>query len=134
MKIKPLINTGDHRGFSSTVTRQQFGLPEHLQELHCNTLVPGQVRGNHFHKVRGEIILVFHSGSCCVAWDDADGTTIANENFDGNGAFLIEVEPLRSHAIKNTGTLPLTIVALSDFRWTPEHPDTYPRVILHPDA
>lgn len=130
MKIEVLPNTGDHRGFSTVCKRDQFRLPADLQEVHCTTLSPGMIRGNHYHKVRIEFILVYFWDDCQIAWDEGEGTPIQVANFSGAGAIAITVESLHSHAVKNTGAREIVIVALSDFLYSVENPDTYHRHLL----
>ena len=130
MKIKVLPNTGDHRGFSAVCKRDQFRLPADLQEVHCTTLVPGMVRGNHYHKARIEFILLYFWDNCQIAWDEGEGTPVQVAEFSGDGVIAIEVEPLHSHAVKNTGAEEMVIVALSDFLYSVENPDTFPRPLL----
>lgn len=130
MKITELQNHGDTRGFSATCNCHEFQFPARLKEVHCTTLAPGAVRGNHYHLVRTEIIFVWRRDSCRIAWDEGDGTAIQVSDYVGSGQLVIEVEPHFSHAIGNTGSQEMVVMALSDFLYSPNDPDAFPRKVL----
>ena len=67
---------------------------------------------------------------CRVAWDEGEGTAVNTRDFTGGGALAIEVEAMRSHGIKNTGSGTAVLMSLSDFVYSPSNLDTFPRTIL----
>lgn len=133
MKIINLAIHQDDRGLSMSCKAGLHKLPINLKEAHCATIGPGKVRGNHFHSLRTEFIILFHQDKCEIAWDLGENTAPISKQFSGTGILAIETIPLRAHAIKNTGTKDIFIVTLSNFQYTSENPDTEPRKILHPD-
>lgn len=101
-------------------------------DVHITTLVPGAVRGEHYHRDRRELLIVLHRGPWSLPWDCGEGTEIQRRDFTGGGAVLIEVAPLAAHAVRNDGPTDLSIVGLSDGAFDPAAPDAYPRRVCRP--
>ncbi|MFI6655336.1 hypothetical protein ACIBL8_07475 [Streptomyces sp. NPDC050523] len=100
-------------------------------DVHVTTLMPGAVRGNHFHVRRRELLLVLHEEAWSGHWDEAgDGTPLHSRTFGGRGAVLIEVPRLVSHAVRNDGSVPLHITGFSDGEYDPASPDAFPRSVV----
>jgi len=129
VRIVAIPDTGDERGSSFSMPEgwQRF-LPE-LVDLHLTTIRPGHVRGNHYHARHREILIVVHRDRWSFYWDLGPGTPVTQRDFAGTGATLIEIAPLVSHAVGNTGKRDLLVAGLSDVRYNPEHPDAYPRPV-----
>jgi dTDP-4-dehydrorhamnose 3,5-epimerase-like enzyme len=130
MRITQLKDHGDDRGFSAACRSSDFRLPERLAEVHCTTVLPGKVRGNHYHRTRTEALLVFHLDGFTVAWDEGADTLVHTREFDGSGTVVIEVSRDHAHAIHNTGRLHLVVVALSSHIYAPDDPDAFRRVVV----
>lgn len=99
------------------------------RDLHVTTLVPGGIRGNHFHLLRREAIVVLHAGRWTLLWDEGERTRVEEREFTGPGAVLVLVEPGAAHAVVNTGAAPLQTLGLTDTAYDPQVPDTYPRIL-----
>jgi UDP-2-acetamido-2,6-beta-L-arabino-hexul-4-ose reductase len=99
------------------------------RDLHVTTLVPGGIRGNHFHLLRREAIVVLHPGPWTLMWDEGEGTPVEEREFTGPGAVLVLVEPGAAHAVVNSGSMPLQTLGLTDAAYDPQAPDTYARVL-----
>jgi dTDP-4-dehydrorhamnose 3,5-epimerase-like enzyme len=125
-----LPDRGDVRGGSWSVPVPWSDFLPAVRDLHVTTLVPGGVRGNHFHLHRREAIVVMHMDAWTLVWDEGPGTTPATRVFGGPGAVLILVEPGAAHAVANTGTLPLHTLGLTDAPFDPRVPDTHPRPLF----
>jgi dTDP-4-dehydrorhamnose 3,5-epimerase-like enzyme len=125
-----LPDTGDCRGASFQTGTAWLKFLSAIDDAHIAVILPGCVRGNHFHAQRREVIAVLHSHEWQAAWDHGPATSVNLRDFAGAGAVLLEVEPGAAHAIANTGPAPLWIVGLSHGAWDPDAPDSFPRVLL----
>ncbi len=130
VSISVLTDRGDKRGSSFSVDRRWSDFLPSAVDLHLTTLHPGAIRGNHFHKVRKEVIVILHRDEWTLYWDLGIGTPITQRKFSGGGAVLLTVEPLSSHAIVNSGEQDLYTIALTDAIFDPQRPDTYPRALV----
>lgn len=128
--ITVLENNGDVRGESFSAGS---GWPAFLgtaQDLHLTSLQPGHSRGNHFHQLRREVIVVIHRDEWTLHWDSGPDTDIQSCLFEGTGAVLLTVEPLAAHAVANSGKSPLYTIGLTDSPYDKQNPDTFPRDII----
>jgi hypothetical protein len=132
LRITVLKDSGDDRGSSFPVPDECFGGGFPVHDAHLSTLMPGNVRGDHFHVTRHEILLVMSVDRWSLHWDSGAGTRIDARVFDGPGAVVIQVPPHASHAIRNDGSAPLQIVGLTDGPYEPATPDAYPRRVTRP--
>lgn len=97
-----------------------------LSSLHTVRTEPGAVRGNHYHPDAAEYLHVF-GGTCTFHWEE-DGRVLS-EVLDGDDR-LIFVPAGTAHALENTGSGPVWLVAL---RGAAEaEPHTIPREIVGP--
>lgn len=130
MRIEQLENKADARGDSYYLPRSAVDFLGAIDEVHVVTIPPGGVRANHFHVGRREIIFVMHEDAWKLAWRSRAETNTEIREWTGSGGVILYVEPEIVHAIQNTGTTELNIMALSDRRFDPAHPDTFKEVIL----
>ena len=129
MEIFELADTGDARGSSFGPPPGLFAERFPLADVHLTTVVPGAVRGNHFHLERHELITVMSAGPWSLHWDDGDGTPVRTRDF-GAGAVLIRVPLGASHAVRNDGTTPLQVIGMTDGPFDPRRPDAHPRRVV----
>ena len=130
VSITVLTDRGDERGSSFSVDHKWSDFLPSAVDLHLTTLHPGAIRGNHFHKIRKEVIVILHKDEWTLRWDLGIGSPVEQRRFTGGGAVLLTVEPLVSHAIINSGGQDLYAVALTDAKFDPEQPDTYLRTLV----
>lgn len=132
LRVTVLKDSGDGRGSSFPVPDGCFAGGFPVRDAHLSTLMPGHVRGDHFHVARHEILLVMSVDRWSLHWDSGDGTRVDVRLFDGPGAVVIRVPPHASHAIRNDGSAPLQIVGLTDGPYDAAAPDAYPRQVTRP--
>ena len=130
MRIIELEDRGDQRGSSYTLPEQQFAFLGSVVDVHFSTTLPGHVRGNHFHRLRKEVLVVRFEDSWTLAWEHGEGTVPEIRRFEGPGTVVVEIEPLASHAVRNDGQRPLLIFAMTNGLYDPDHPDSYSRIVL----
>lgn len=130
LSVTVLDDSGDVRGSSFPVPGPWLEKIGQIKDIHASTLVPGAVRGNHFHVTRRELLLVLHAQPWSLHWDSGEGTDVTRRVFGGGGAVLVAVPPLSSHAIRNDGTTVLQIIGMTDGEYDPAAPDAYRRDVV----
>lgn len=131
--FRDLPDTGDRRGESYSIGSAIHAyLGAKIEDAHLATVLPGALRGNHYHRARREVILVLYRDAWVFAWDTGEHTPRQSRSFTGTGAVMIEVTPLASHAMRNDGTQPLVLLGLSDGPYEANAPDAFPRSVLEP--
>jgi hypothetical protein len=130
LRVTVLENAGDVRGSSFQTGAGWLGFLGSVEDAHIATILPGQIRGNHYHVRRREVIAVLYADAWQLAWDNGADTEVNLIQFAGSGAVILEADPLASHAIENTGAALLWIVGLSNGAWDEHAPDAYPRRLL----
>lgn len=97
-----------------------------IRNVHVVWTLPGEVRGNHFHRETTEILMVV--GPARVRW--LEQGTSREEQVPQGAAWRFVFPPGVAHAIQNTGTEPGVMVALTDRPHDPAKPDTVGCVLL----
>lgn len=130
IRVSRLDNSGDDRGasyaFPGSLREFYFG----VKDVHVTSLAPGSVRGNHFHPVKSEILVVVHLDRWSLHWDSGPDTTIHRQEIEGSGCTVVEIPPNCSHAIRNEGHCDLVILGLSDHKYEAAHPDAIHRQVV----
>ena len=124
-----LADSGDNRGSSFALSMSWLTHEFPVRDGHITTLLPGHIRGNHYHRIRQEILIVMFEDRWSLHWDTGEGTPLHSRLFGGQGTVAIRVEPHASHAIRNDGSVLLHMVGLSDTEYDPRVPDTFPRKV-----
>lgn len=83
-------------------------------EHHAETLRSGGVRGNYFHRVARELLVVLYTDRWTLLSDSGEGTPVETHTFSGSGAVRIEIDPLHAHAIVNDGGADLQVFAVGN--------------------
>lgn len=130
VRITVLEDSGDQRGSSFVPGHEWLTFLGKIEDAHIATLLPGHVRGNHYHVQRREVIIVMFSDEWQLNWDGGAETAVEKRHFSGTGVVLIEAERLAAHAVANTGKRPLWMIGLSNGIWDPQSPDTHVRKVF----
>ena len=130
ISIIPLKNNGDERGYTYNIPKEAFDYIGKVEEAHAASIDLGSIRGNHYHIDRKEFIVILYSDSWIFAWKSRDGSVGEKKQFDGCGCMLIRIQSNVTHAIQNTGGLPIHILAFSPKKYDPENSDTVARQII----
>jgi dTDP-4-dehydrorhamnose 3,5-epimerase-like enzyme len=120
VQIAELPNHGDQRGFSFTIPSEALQFLVSVDDIHVASILPGAVRGNHFHQRRREVLVLAYTGAWSFHWDEGAGTATQQRQFRGVGALLITIAPGASHAVRNDGDQALTLVAASSEPYDPQ--------------
>jgi len=127
--VHVLPDSGDVRGSSFSMPATWLDAVEGAVDVHVTVLSPGYVRGDHFHLVRRELLVVLHESDWSLYGDSGAGSAVSQRDFQGSGAVLVEVPVGVSHAVRNRGSADLRIIGLSRGPYDPAVPDAYPRKV-----
>ena len=119
----------DPRGLSFPLNEEIAGFLHEAHGCHIATILPSQVRGNHYHQSQKEILFVLAGVPWVLYWDSGEGQPVQSHMFSGENAVLIKINPGASHALVNTGAASLTMVGLSDQPYDPAAPDAFIRKV-----
>jgi oxalate decarboxylase/phosphoglucose isomerase-like protein (cupin superfamily) len=119
IEIAALPNHGDARGLSFTAPAEAIAFVGRMADVHLASTGPGAIRGNHYHLRRREAIVVLPGAKWSLHWDEGDTTAAQHRGFDGSAAVLVLVSPGASHAVRNDGSSPLWLVAISSEAYDP---------------
>jgi dTDP-4-dehydrorhamnose 3,5-epimerase-like enzyme len=132
LTITDLKDSGDTRGSSFSVPAELFARTFPVADMHVATIEPGAIRGNHYHAVRREVMVIMAADRWSLHWDEGVGTLVQHREFAGPGAVLVTVPTGMSHAIRNDGTVPIQMMGLTDGPYDAARPDAYPRTVVSP--
>jgi len=130
LSVVDLQDSGDARGSSFSVPAELFAGPFSVADMHVATIEPGATRGNHYHALRREVLVVVATDRWSLHWDEGAGTPIRQREFAGPGAVLVRVPDGMSHAIRNDGAVPMQLIGLADGPYDAARPDVHPRPVV----
>ncbi|MEA3411496.1 MAG: hypothetical protein U9R74_08140 [Pseudomonadota bacterium] len=114
IRITVLDPHEDGRGESLRVPVECLAGFGALGEMHCVTIVPGAVRGNHAHPLRSEMMVVRSGGPWTLAWRVLSASEVSTRRYDGTRVLVLNVDAGTFHALRNDGQEPMSIVSFSD--------------------
>jgi dTDP-4-dehydrorhamnose 3,5-epimerase-like enzyme len=123
----------DERGTSFTLAAEHLSMLAQLgatKDIHVASILPGHVRGNHYHATRSELILVIHEDRWSLRYDAGEATKVSGRAFTGAGVVAVSVPPLAAHALRNDGERILWLLAASDGPYDAADPDAHRRVLI----
>ena len=59
--IKDIDNRGAERGASFSFPQEIFDFLGNVDEVHMAEIVPGAVRGNHYHRSKKEVLVIWYA-------------------------------------------------------------------------
>lgn len=119
VRFQEVRNHGDQRGFSFTVPAEALAFLGSVGDVHLSSVLPSTVRGNHYHTIRREVILVNYHTEWSFHWDEGEGCPAQHRQFAGSGAVLVLLEPGASHAVRNDGNGSLVLAAVLSAPYDP---------------
>jgi dTDP-4-dehydrorhamnose 3,5-epimerase-like enzyme len=108
--IRETFVDSDGRGFRAQPIEDE--LVSSVSNVHIVSLLPGAVRGNHYHAHHVEHLCVIGGRVRFRAVDTESEETIDTE-LDGSRVPVIRIPPLVSHAVKNIGAETLYLLCYS---------------------
>jgi dTDP-4-dehydrorhamnose 3,5-epimerase-like enzyme len=129
-EIAEIPDSGDMRGGSFPVPSSWFESPFSVRDLHVSTIRPGCIRGNHYHVLRSEILVVSPGPRWSLFFDGGPDTVATQREFCGSRAVVVAVPPMMSHAIRNDGDVVLHLIGITDGPYDPEEPDAFARRVV----
>lgn len=98
------------------------------RNIHIVWTEPGAVRGNHYHERTQETIVVL--GPALVRL--RENQTVRDISVPDGTAMRFTIPPGVPHAIQNTGSRPMILMAFTDQLHDRAHPDTVPCLLIPP--
>ena len=119
----PLVRHADSRGsFFECVRAENPG------QTSFSTTVPGIVRGDHFHFDKIERFIVV-SGQALIRVRNIFSEEVYEYDVRGDEPCIIDMPPLHTHNIKNTGSTELLTLFWSHDFFDPKNTDTYSEAV-----
>jgi len=97
-----------------------------IRNVHVVWTEPGHVRGNHYHRETTELLLV--TGPARVCWEAAGRRQEVEVPAGAARRFVFP--PGVAHAIQNTGSEPIVLIAFTNRPHDPTRPDTVRQVLI----
>ena len=123
IELIELNNNGDNRGTSYSFPIKWKKYLDEINDIHFLELVPNEIRGNHYHTLKIEIIFIKYKDKFTLYWRDPKTKEIRSKCFHGKGAILLKIPTHISHAVKNNGESNLEIVTISNKLFNEKDPD-----------
>jgi dTDP-4-dehydrorhamnose 3,5-epimerase-like enzyme len=101
VQIAELGNRGDARGLSFSAPPEALRFVGGMSDVHLASTKPGAVRGNHYHLLRREALVVMPGAKWSLHWDEGQNCPVQHREFDGASAVLVLISPGASHAVRN---------------------------------
>jgi len=96
------------------------GLPgTDVKGMHVVSIYPGQVRGNHYHAHTNEYLFIF-TGRGMFYWEEEGA--LKERELNGEPV-LVVIPPGIRHAFRNTGDIPVYLLAVRDGEFDYGNPD-----------
>lgn len=117
----------DERGYAVQMEDFASGRNLHIKNLYFGVIKPNEVRGNHYHLLRNEWLVIF-GGKYILTWED-DGNLIQRE-IEKSEILVFEVSKGCAHAVKNISTNEIFFSVFVDFDFDIKEPDTYKKRLI----
>jgi len=119
VRITELTNSGDGRGVNFTVPAEALAYVGRMSDVYLAETKPRAVRGNHYHLLRREAMVILPGAKWSLHWDEGEGSPAQHRDFDGSRAVLVLISPGASHAVRNDGEHEMYLVAISSESYDP---------------
>lgn len=121
---------GDIRGDLYNISDEDLQFLDKIQNIHFGKIHSNSVRGNHYHRLSKEMLVISYSDAWTLAWAKKDSTQISTKEFKGAGAVLIKIHEGVVHAVKNNGGKDLELIALSNKKSSKKNTDSFSRILI----
>ena len=122
--ISPTLRS-DARGNLFEAVRSHGG----RSHVFCSTTGPGHTRGQHFHRRKVERFLVLR-GTAEIALRRLFDDTVVRFKVSGDDPAIVDMPTMWAHAITNIGNDDLLTMFWANDILDPQHPDTYPELVV----
>ena len=120
--VKKIEKFEDERGWLAEILNSEP--PVTIGQIHFSVSKKGAVRGNHFHRIKTEWLIVT-SGAGTAFFEDNATKERSELTASGIRPVLIKIGPNITHAIVNSGDEPMHLLAIESEKYSFESPDTY---------
>jgi dTDP-4-dehydrorhamnose 3,5-epimerase-like enzyme len=133
IEVRSLLQHPDHRGRVFEVLRPDHLTNEEFGQLYVFTAVPGATKGNHYHKRKTEWFCVVCGSGELGLVDLATGER-SRIPLSAVEPAVVRIAPGIAHAVRNTGSEELIVLAYVSEPFVPSDSDTFPFEIPASDA
>ena len=119
-RLRPLRGESDARGTFREVVR----VPGSSVQVSLSDTQPGLTRGNHFHRRKFERFIVLEGSALIRLWQEEKGW-VDEYRVTGENPHWIDMPTCWMHSIKNSGSVPLKTLFVSDAPFDSQNPDTF---------
>lgn len=121
---EPVKRFADARGFVFEPIGEDLLIQQ--RNVHVVLTRPGAIRGNHFHRLGTETLVVCGPARVTIrSGEDTETFTVPTD-----ATYRVTIPPGVSHAIQNVGETDSLLVAFNTIPHDPEHPDLVPDLLL----
>ena len=123
--IREIQKHGDKRGWLGEVLRED--IVGEFKQVYVVTIDSGEVRGNHYHKIRKEWFCVVRGKAKLTLWHRDTPEDSREIKLSGGEEKLVsvEIEPYTFHKIENTGVNEVVMISGTSDLYDPENSDKY---------
>ncbi len=114
--VRDMSHDFDERGERYSMPQEAVEFMREIDEMHYVSIVPNAIRGNHFHELSKELIILNYSDDWQLSWRLPDDDRLYTRQFSGKGMILVEIQAKVTHAFKNTGNSPIYLFCFSTVR------------------
>lgn len=126
VKIKKLNFHRDKRGWVTEILREEeIEKKKTFGQIYLTTAHPGFVKGNHYHLRKTEWFCVIKGEGKLYLKNLESGESQEISLDERENFLLVQIAPGIAHAIKNTGSEILYLLAYIDEPYNPDDPDTF---------
>ena len=100
-------------------------------QIYVATILPGKIRGNHYHKKKLEWFMILN-GKVKVVIEDTETKEKKEFILDSSEEYLYRIflDTRVAHAFKNISNFTVVLVAYTNKIYDPNNPDTYEYKVL----
>ena len=128
LTIRDLEVKKDPRGTTTELLKGGLDLAG-TKEILLITSKPGEVRGNHYHKTKGEWLGVL-KGVVELTYTDIETGETKKIVIKGIKPKMVKTPMNVAHASKNIGKSIAYLIEVNDQIYNPENPDSFKKVIV----
>ncbi len=128
--VTKLDKKQDDRGFFFEILRSEQ-VDANFGQMSITSALPGQVKGNHYHKRKKEWFCAV-KGSVTVHLLDVESGERKEVILDANEPSIIQMNPGVSHAITNNGTDEALVILYISEVYDSDNPDTFVHKVIAP--
>jgi UDP-2-acetamido-2,6-beta-L-arabino-hexul-4-ose reductase len=123
MSIRDVEIREDDRGKSASI----FGMGAAGEVIYAS-IIPGKIRGNHYHKFKKELFCVIE-GIAKFKMRNIETGEKREYKVSGDKLQIIEIFPLWTHSVENIGNTDVKFIEWANMPYNPASPDSFSEAV-----